>query len=302
MKKCPKCQADVFDEADTCPYCGEKLRYFGSYSSNELSGNDASIPVFETVKKFFTSPVALVAVITYTLYIILNIIALVVGENSSTIQDMMSEVGTSQNADYSALDGALGIFSAAALIPVVFMAIGMWMTYMSAKNSLQGESVSKNGFTMIKAGLIINFVQACVAFAFVELIFALVAAMAPDIINIAETDVPIEAVQITAVVIVAVIAAGFVFYTVYFACSLKTIKTITTTLSTGVASYKVSAFVAVILIMEGVIALLTLASGGGIWTLLASLCSAVSSILFGALLFSYRSKMNALVISSYLKI
>lgn len=289
---------------------GQSVPPQAAYQANQQAG---MIPgVRETVQKLGSSPVFLIAVICFTASLILNLIASFIGNNgllSEVFGELNDELGIGGYAGASG--AAVGtvvstiIFS---LLPGVLICIGMWMFYNTCKN-WRGGYFSTGGLTMIRVISIILLVLCCIFFAFmIVLMFVLL--ITPEIMlsgdhyyqysygfygfgnSYYESEIA-EARAVFAIVLILFILA-FVFVILYFAKLLKTIRTVSDAAAKGIASDKVSVFVAV---MNIIAAVSTFGSSfaSNVAGMFGGWCSAAAMILTAVLIFQYQSQIRRMM-------
>lgn len=311
MKYCQNCGATLDDNARFCIECGGVAQETENYSSPVDYSNVPLISnntVLNTVRDCARSPFFLAAIILYTATILFNIVNL--------IQTMFvsSNIYNIPNVLFNVSEDVLVASNISAIIvvvigssPAILMAVGMWITYASARGN--DERMSTSGLTIIKVISIIFLVLMCVAAGMMLLLFALMIVVIsvtglseftdPEIWaefgSAAEAAVLAESVfVILLVVLIVLTAAIFTFAIIYYAKIIKTINVIKSTIETGTVTGKISTFVAVMAIIIGAFmafpALYLLVMGQFIMVL-SYLLSALSSIFFGVLLFSYKNKM-----------
>lgn len=267
------------------------------------------------LKKLGSSTAYLIAAIALSLSAVLNFIGALVGSSSSytvTIGD--------QTYRLSLGDGGAAIGSAiAALVPALLILLGVWLTYGAARKR-DNSPFSTGGLTLLKVIYVIEFVCVCVGFGFAIIgIIALIigASFIGDLFGSVTDSLGLDeilkgsgykgfdkdlsasvvsaAARIGFIIALVVVVAVFVFCIFFFSKLIKTINTGKRVAKTGVASDKVSPFVAVMLyIAAGFSALSALGSlvAGMIFSGLAGLCSATAVFIFALLIFKFRTAMR----------
>lgn len=309
MKYCQNCGASLDDSAKFCIECGAVVEQTTissapvDYSSVKLISNDA---VLGTVRQCASSPLFLISIIAFT-------VATLFGWISSFIaNDMMVDATVTMNdmilPSSSRVASIIGSVIGAA--PSALLVIGMWMTYASAKGN--NDRMKTSGLAVIRVVLIIFLVLMCICAGLVLILIAIMSVAISVVGTSVFTDPEIwsefgnatEAAAlaesmfiVVAIIAVIVFAAFFTLAIIYFAKLARTVKVIKTTIETGTITGKASAFVAVMAIILGgftAIAALSALAFGQFYLGATYLLSALTSILFGALLFSYRNKMASI--------
>lgn len=254
----------------------------------------SSHPVLNVVKQIASSPLFLVAIIAFSLNLLVSLFALTNIGNSFTymLYEVLDEFGRAVPYEvYEFIDqisdvgsAVFGVFGIIALIPSIIVCIGLWMTYGSAVSRVS-DGMKTAGLTMIKVVVIIELVSYCVLLTLVDflLIFGIVAsAMSPEYIA--------GALVALFVILLIVVTALLVLDIVYLAKIVKSINTAKNTIITGEPSDDISGFVAVWTFVKAGALLFSL-----ITSFLASALSMTSLICFGILMFKYKNKMSALI-------
>lgn len=233
-----------------------------------------------------TSPLALVAAITYSLSVLLSLFNVLAFNSSSSIWNLIMSRIPYYDFDmdfyhmYQIFRGTYTSSAIIGMVPVILIAIGLWLIYASAAQ----RGVRTSGLTIIKVILIIQFVAVCIIL-FIALAVLVIAGAA-----MAGYD-EVVAVIIGAVIVVAALA---VLLILYFVKAVQTVNTIRGTFLFGNPSDRVSAYVAVLTFISAGFTVITAFFSTGALSTLSSLCSAAASICFGIFLFSYRGKMRSL--------
>lgn len=292
-----------------CQNCGTALRNGVHFCTNcgsvqtmmtpEQPGTESpfAAKVLAAAKKEGSSPTFLVAAIFLTLTLVLNLLSLLLTNSAAAYETLLAELGLSNLA----LPDWLRTFTLAAeiipMIPTILIAIGLWITY--------GTCVSRKPKANT-AGLAIIFVVNLVQLVLSSL--GLLTALLPFLVlrsHIADafTQAMVLGAGLT-------VLAVFAFLLIYYIQLCTTISNIRGTLQTGSPNKHISRFVAIMCYIGSAFAFL---SGiGGLFSActaifskefslvaflspISSLLTGVAQVLFGVLLFSYRSKMEALV-------
>lgn len=329
---CPNCGSQNPDNTAFCTRCGVRLAPAGAgqpyapapmFSRMQPQNAELSERVTATLKKVLSSPLALAAIIIFT--------ATVLASAAASVQDSMVTLSTGRflnyGSSYTAAYGIGYIFGRiVGVVPSLLIALGMWITYASAKGS--APRLQTGGLTLIKVIMTILLVFICIAFAVIELVLLFLAVFstvsASELTDYLEYAWPFASINFTATVLAAVFiilmfvfAAGFILAIVLCAKSIKTVNTIKRTAVTAMPSDKVSPFVAVMLIILGACLLMSVCTSAigtffgsadevaaysasamaqmSYLTAVSEICDGVASILFGAFIFSYRKRMRGLM-------
>lgn len=296
---CKMCGVENADGSAFCKNCGINL------SAPVAPATPAAVPpvqvtvqplstnpVLNAVKKVASSPLFLVAVIVYSLQILLTLI------NSTTIgarlemflYNLLDRFGGNAPYEfYEAVDSISRIgdipyvlFTVVGLIPTILICIGLWITYSSARNRLS-DGMKTSGLTMIKVITIIQLVFSCISLALTEILLMLL------VVGVAAEELYNAGVIIAILAFVVIISvAAYVLEIIYLAKIIKSINTAKNTITTALPSDKVSTFVAVWAFISAAGKLFGLASN-----FLLSAATMTSLICFGILIFKYKSAMRA---------
>ncbi|GEM_PF-1482386 len=250
-------------------------------------------PVLNAVKNLGASPLFMVAVIGFTVMVLFSLLGAFVNNNSLyalllPYESQLNEFGLSvYTLSYylGSLQSTFTVWKIIGLIPSILMLVGMWMTFVSARESRTG-GMKTTGLTIIKVISVLALIGLCALTALL-----VVAALILLIALSNEGGVPTTALG--AVIVIAMIAvAVLVLYIVYYAKIVSTINTMKVTIATGCASDKISGYVGVIAILSGIRSALSIFSSANVLELLATIGSATASIAFGIFLFRYRTTMR----------
>lgn len=315
MKYCQNCGKQLDDNASFCIECGGNAMEQGGYSAPAdysdvrlLSPNT----VLNTVRECAKSKLFLVAIILYTITIVMSFVTSIYNINNTyEMMDMYTDImgGNSFSSEIMSspsygVGNIIGVIIG--MVPAVLIAIGMWITYASAAG--ENDRMTTAGLTIIKVVAIIYLVLMCIAAVLMVLVLALMliffeamdfdelfgiwndygmssgeAAMAQSIF--------IVVFAILFIMIIAVLA----FSIFYYAKIIKTVNVIKSTVQTGTVTGKISVFVAVMaIIIGGCIGLSGLSSLllGQFLLAITSILSALVQIFLGVVLFSYRNKIR----------
>ena len=334
MKICPSCGAQLNDSASFCNICGADVRGTVAQPAaqqqdfapqnpavapeqrfNQVQQNQFSQPVYQPVtananparsaidvmRSFANGSLFLVGIIAFSLSVIFTFISQLSNNIASfdSIRDLLDKIGLDSAADniidsaQSASTGAL----IAAIIPSVLIAVGLWLTYISFKDK-SGAPIKTSGLTMIKVINIIGLVFLCIGCAIVEIVLLVGAfgiSQAKNEVSSGDAKALLNLGSGLMIVLFIVLAIVFTLCIVYFAKVISSINTAKRTIMTGVASDKVSGFVAVIAFISAFVTFISVFSAEGASGVLAALCSVTASICFGVLIFQYKKAMRPLM-------
>lgn len=277
MKICPKCGSELFEDSAFCTKCGAQLNI--PEQANAVSRG---------MKKALTSPVALIAMIVYTIKVLLNIVSVCSGSGRASNEDWLSYFV--HDDTISVLSGVIVFGWIVCIIPMVLTVIGLWMIYAS---SVRRDDLyfSTSGMTVVKAAIIVDialssfmlFVSELALFSFFE--------MAGSVFDNTDGSVSPGSARLMIVVMMAGLMIFFAVLILYFAKALKTIKTMKIAAAGGAVSDNIPSFVAEFAIILGAARVIFMLLGGDALTLITGLCSTVALIAFGMFLLSCRKKM-----------
>ncbi|MBQ7897901.1 MAG: zinc ribbon domain-containing protein [Clostridia bacterium] len=290
---CVKCGRENKKDSRFCIYCGEKLESSKEESFQELANEEVFCEdkfqpamLIQEFKKFVFSPIVIVAVAFFTVYIISSIVGA-----GNLITDVIDEIGDYLNIrdfDYYfestfgfAVDFLNNILRAVVLIimiPNIVICVGLWITLYSAYDK-KSVTITTVGIKIIKAINTINLVlNSLVLFLYVgnSIIEFLSEASFYGIYD-----------WILLMLIMAI--AGLRIY--YFVGINNTIKSFTRSVKDEIIFMGASKFVAVILMISGTFQFLLGLFGIGSFSLW---CGAISTICFALIIFKYRNRCEYL--------
>ncbi len=143
---CKKCGFNNIDGSNRCQYCGTNISNVNTYSNPEASGNynyqnvypkDKNVLI--TLKKLGTSPMFLIAIIAFSVALVLNVINVMSG--FSRILGQLYKLANVFDMGYSmrgimyewyGVSAVIGIILA---IPTILICVGMWLVFASAHNN-----------------------------------------------------------------------------------------------------------------------------------------------------------------------
>ena len=285
---CPKCGRMVPDGSQ-CP-CGAPV----------LSSN----PAVNLLKTIGSSPKFLTAVILYTVMVVFNIL---MSFSSGDLVNALYYYGANYGLDpdifypmMSALESSSLLGAVMGSIPAILLAVGMWMFYVTCRNTQSGN-ISTAGLTICKviAYITLVFICALAALLLVMAVLLMIGGVATtSAYNSYYYDDGSAAVLITVLgVLLVVLAAVMALLIAYYVCVIKTINRIKASALNGAPDNRIPRFLTVLMMVSGVLSGL-----GGLFSLfttpaagIASLAGAVCSILMALLLSEYRAKMSMLL-------
>lgn len=295
---CRTCGATLKDDARYCYYCGH------------IQTPAPTIPfpdkVRYTAKKVGSSPLFLIAAICFTLVQLLEIFSLLPIGNTLALGNLFADPELLPASETQTL--VTGLIS---MLPSLVITVGLWITYGSCAS--RKPKANTAGLTMIFVVSLIQLVLTCLVL-LVAALFVIVLTLETDTFAAIPEALPLNTLL---GIFLGMLLAIFVFSLVWYIKVCTTITNVRDTLKTGAPNKRVSSFVGVMCyisgalwIFNGTISFLN----AGLQTLngfyddsvlyilpsnfflfgVTSLLTAVAQILFGVLIFSYRSKMKAL--------
>ncbi len=286
---CTKCGAQIDDSANFCVKCGSEISGLAN-----IPKEDARTVVKNTAK----SGLFLAAAILFTVGILITTVTNIgmfatFDSLVANYYELFGGVGDVDLQMYSsiysgiAIGGVIGTLIGS--IPNIIMIIGIWMIFGGAAKK-ESPYPSTTGFALCKGVNIATMVMVIVAFSIIIL--------ASLILLIAGIVMAINAVEIEASIVLMIIGGlycvifslALVFYIIYYAKVIKTIKAVTTTVKTGTPTAYVSRLVIFMCFFTGIsnaITSLTMLSIGG-------MAIAAAFIIFGVILVKYRKQMTYL--------
>lgn len=311
---CPQCGQPYAEGMRFCEHCGATLPPPAAPGGAPQPGmpgqpfparTPGPTPVIELLRRLATSPLYLTGAIAYTCFILFNLVSAMSGSTLERLTDQylsllfrygnmgMGELGEALdqlNRMMPLMRGATLGTALVGQIPAILIAVGLWMLFASAKNRT-GAPLKATGLTIIKVITIINLVVVSLAALLVVVIlFFVMAALA------SYEDAIVPAFLAAIVLVAAIFALAILFYVKL----ATTIHTMQTSIRTWNASDRVSAYVAVMAILDGVGSLLGILGAGGLSGTLAMLAAAVASFCYGIFLFQYRKEMRLAMGGQYL--
>ena len=271
-------------------------------------------PTKLTLRKLACSPFCIIGTLIMTALVIFNFVT-TLGDGGFSLDDhvknsidtALSVIGFSvKDIEGEWLDGLLSFFSKfndainvfifATMLPNIILCIGVLVALISA---LAG-SKSTIGLTLVKIINTFSLVLYSIAFAIVDIILVMGFVTVQNFAESSPAYTP-AIFGIVAVAIIFNIIATLVI--LYYAKINSTISTMKHSITTGYASARVSSYVAVMTIIAGVINFIIFAVMFyfGV-TNISALLSGILSLAFGIFIFTYKSKMLALISSKEYRI
>ncbi len=266
---CPKCGMQIPDDSAFCHHCGQPVnsqpgsnQQYANYNpyqqpyAQTVAQPQGSQKVVDKLKSAGSSPLFLIAVIAFSLTIVISLITSIYTSTSSDFADTIMILASKFGVDYdiystfTTASVASSIFSAVmSSLPSILVAIGLWLTYSSAIS--KSNRMKTSGLTLVKVVMVFYMVALDVLFGICEIVFL--------ISSVAATSYGVDdGTTILLVVFNILIIAIIAFINVYYAFVIKSINTAKRVATTGVASDKVSSFVGVLCFISAVGTALTL--------------------------------------------
>ncbi|MBO5796813.1 MAG: zinc-ribbon domain-containing protein, partial [Clostridia bacterium] len=292
---CPNCQTQNPDGVGFCGRCGTPLTAPAAPAQSAyqppVNAQPAPVsPAVAAVKKVCASPLTLIAAITFTLSWLMGLITILAEPYAlvAMIFESLTELDmpiTSILEMLVRIEDYLVPGYLILSIPTLFIIFGLWVAY-TGNLSRQNPAGRTGGLGLIKAGVIIQMVVALAGLAFGSFL-----AIGGGI-TVASSRYTQEMAPVW-IAIGVVLLLALVFALIFFIGALKSLTAARVALKTGQVVKKASAFVAVMCFLSALSSLSPLAMLGEdmeITILLSTLCSVVSSLMFGVLIFIYRGK------------
>ncbi len=253
------------------------------------------------LKKIASSPLFLVAVIAFTLTLVLQLIgsfgaANYVDKIIGTLYQLAYEIDSYEliealnqftyYLDFNLITLSSGVGAFTGMIPSIIVAIGLWLTFAAGANK-KVSTFSTSGLTVLKVMNTITLVFTCIGFG----LGAIGMLIATIVLAAASSEAVV--LVILAIVFIIFVIVG-IFNIIYYSKINKTLKSAKqTALGTNPSAYA-SRFVGVLCWIGAITGLFGIITAFGIAGKLAVLSTSVATACFGALIFSYRNKMNML--------
>lgn len=308
---CKDCGTQLENGAHFCPNCGSAQAVPPPVQPVTPPVQPSTPPaepatfadkVRATAKKVGSSPAFLAATICFTLTLLLNLLSLTSASGTFAYGDLFAD------QDLLAYIESLSLITGFInMLPSVLIAIGLLSTYSSCVS--RKPKVNTAGLTMIFVVKLVQLVFTCLA---------LLVALIPMIIvydteqwQFNGADAAFEKAFCLAIIIT--LAVVFAFVLLFYIKLCTTVTNVRSTLQTGVPNKRASRFVGIVCFISGAFLILNGIGelmNAGLQTLngfygeslsytlflagISTLLNAATQILFGVLIFSYRSKMKAL--------
>ena len=267
-------------------------------------------PAVAAVKKTGGSALFLIATITYTVLLLLNLISAFMPSTLSTYADMLYNL----TYDYSVYETLYTLNTGSIVgaligsIPTILIAIGLWMIFGACKT--KNPRVSTGGFTMINVIQIIMIVLLSLALAAVCVLLVIAALAVREVSSYSSyygyysysgANAVLGMASTLFIVIFAIAILLIVFALIYYAKFVGTIRVIKKAANGIVAGKKISMFVIVmnfIVIGFNAIGLIgNLISFNGM-ALLTTLLSITFTLLITIALIQLRGRLNQIVVDN----
>lgn len=313
---CKNCGAQLSDAARFCSRCGRArsvtppvqpvipptapLEHPTTILTPPAEPVGFADKVRATAKKVGSSPMFLFATICFTLVQVLELLFLRFDGTLESYAELFAEFGIYYHDLPISLESFFLASSIISMLPRILIVIGLWITYGSCVSRKKAANTS--GLTMIFVANLMQLVFVCLIL-LAALLSLIILYNSAD--NLFGTDKDIlEAVLL---IVGVMLLAVFAFLLLHSIKVCTTVSNVRSTLKTGIPNKRASRFVAVMcFISSGFMVLSLLGSFLGVIlfnealpvytliTIVSSLLTAVLEILFGVLIFSYRSKMASL--------
>lgn len=284
------------------PMYGQVQQTYNHQMNNYYAGGNAASSV---IKALFSSKIFLIAAITYTCAILFSLISSFTTNSYAMLYNLYSLFDGNyeiQQALSHFLDNYIGAVSGVSIVSTIIQTIpefliitALWLIFAAAVNR-SSISMGTAGFTIIKVINIINIIS--IGFAGIVLEIACVIG-----IIAASQSYYMEGLALVLGILMVVIAAMIAVCIIIYAKVLKTAGAFSIAARMGKPGKKASGFLAVWCIIVAIFQLIsiiaTVLTGFNIFSILQTLCSAASLLLFGVLIFNYNNEVKA-VEASYL--
>ena len=260
-------------------------------------------PVIKTVRTMLTSPLFLVGAIGYSVYVLFELFGGIMG--GSEITRLMNRIfelsgGYSMNYGYdymqtymSAFNGIRVMGALIVTIPAILIAVGMWLSFVSAKNK-ENQNISVTGLMIIRVIVIIQLVCMCIGAVVLELVCILAMSGVNAAMSYYSSDAYVTGIFVGIMIGIAVGAAVRILY---FLKLGKTVNGMKEVVLSGRPNVQVSLYVEIFCyVMGGICAFSAFVSLAGlsVYEFLANAGLSTSDIVFGIFLRKYRKNMEML--------
>ena len=300
---CPHCGAIIPDDAVSCENCGIRLDvdpelegYIKLDDSASEADSSAPTSTGDVLKKTFSSVLFIVCASVQTALILYNFISLIFGwETGSLAEFVMKVYRQFGGVSFWVPDTVLNaIGTLIVLIPVILIAIGLWLTFFSAIKK-DGAHLSPAGLVVVKVSLYIMFVAASGALVYslillvnagqsFEKVFSAMLGEAAYEKYLADyvTGYASSSTGLVAVISIAVILL-YMFSAIFFFKTKKTVNAMIKSAKTDTPVETVSMFIPVLLFSVGFVFLIS----GTVHIIFAEYFAAGSDLGFAACLALY---------------
>ena len=308
---CKQCGHELHDGALFCANCGAKIVLDETAVAPDApvapiaSAAPPQDDLSGVLSKLASSPLFLIAAISYTLTVVLNLISMLFHE--TPLDDIVRFVwNISPNlASYIRsfrFDNYLAIAILCLLLgilPGLLTVAGIWTAFGTAK----ARKKSITGLSIIRMVAIITLIASGALFAglFIMSTLALSGGVAYYFYNTYDN----QKAFVFCLVLLIVMIAAFVLGLIYFIKTIKTLNVMRRTIADDYPAGNVSLFVAVIQMLIGTVALYNLgtlfsylpeyiayAPGRALLALVQAMAAAAAPICFGLFLFLYHARMK----------
>lgn len=306
MKICSNYKKAIEDDANFCQYCGsssfEQIDPRQNFSQPQnfdyqQNANPAPIPAVTAVKSLVSSALFTAAVILFTVYAVFQLIPSLV--DSSTVFSM--EVLTERYPNIKINESFLPTISTYSIavtlltgIPNFLICAGLWMFWKNCKDT-KNLGIQTGGLRFLRTSVIVVFVTQIIALViamiFIDALlhnidYPKAAVIGPGNLTSAVTGTVLAIVTI-------VIGGAITLYSFYYTKALKTLKSVTNVVTTGVPSDYVSMFVVVMNYIFAFFAFLEMF--GNFLAFVAQGTFAAFLIIMTVLIIKYRDQMRVII-------
>lgn len=284
---CPNCGAVNADNNTFCEQCGAGL------AQAQPTAAYAPNPAVDAVKRLGASKLFLIAAILLSVMLLFNCINAIVDSDNAFVQITTAVDQFGGDGAFGALDGQRSSVPGVVIgmLPNILFVVGVWMTYAAAANT-STSGMKTTGLTMIKVMTIISLVLICLVTVLFEVVFALLGGTLAGLLQSELSDPDAAMIANMAITVMQIFLIPIMaLFIVYLALMISTINKVKKTVTTGVAYYKASGFVAVMNFLTALILLLSAFAGTPLQAIVL-LCNAAAEVLFGILIFQYRSALR----------
>lgn len=290
---CPNCGGANAPTNNNCTHCGAVLpaehytpsrvevlsRRIHTDAPAGMSLADHERLVHSRVREVATGPVFLVAMICYCASVLFQLIAFAETSIVSQLSATLSQLGIS-SSELDGLGDFLTILQFICMLPGILTAAGLVMVFVSAQNAGSTGKISSSGLTIIHVLQIISLVLVSVVAGLGLLALFGALGAASDYYGVEDV--------ISTTIFIYILIMGFSI--TYLSFIVRSVSAAKRTLETGIADTGVSVFVGVMCCISGGFTILGMLSDG---IDLASLLSGVATLLFGVVIFLYKSAMSS---------